>query len=148
MTKRTLICMSVLVLFVLVGSSFGERKKPTTIQACGQADCHDSFEAKEYLHGPVALGECTVCHKPDDIAKHTFKFARAGNDLCLNCHLEQTAGKNVHKPVKEGSCVKCHNPHSSDNEGLLVKESVAELCAECHAKVTEHENLHGPVAVG
>lgn len=148
MTKRTLICLSVLVMCVLVGSSFGERTKPTTIQACGQADCHDSFEQKEYLHGPIALGECTVCHKPDDISQHTFKFAREGNDLCLNCHLEQTAGKNVHKPVEEGSCVKCHDPHSSDNEGLLAKESVAELCAECHAKVTEHKNLHGPVAVG
>ena len=148
MTKKTLICLSVLVMFVFVGSSLGERKKPTTIQACGQADCHDGFEEKEYLHGPIALGECTVCHKPDDVAKHTFKFARKDNDLCLNCHLEQTAGKNVHEPVKEGSCTQCHNPHSSDNEGLLHKESVAEMCAECHASVTEHENLHGPVAVG
>jgi len=147
MLTKTQIRLVVCGLCVVAATAWGERKKPTTMQACNKPDCHDQFEMKEYLHGPIALGECTVCHKPDDVAKHTFKFAREGNDLCANCHLEQTAGKNVHKPVKEGKCIQCHDSHSSDNKGLLHKETVAESCAECH-KVTDHEHLHGPVAVG
>jgi predicted CXXCH cytochrome family protein len=149
MMKKTGMMLVVLAVCICVSSvGAAERKKPTTIQACGQMECHDGFEMKEYLHGPIALGECTVCHKPDDVAKHTFKFARKGNDLCTNCHLEQTAGKNVHKPLMEGECIQCHDPHSSDNEGLLLKDTVAGVCEECHKGVTDHEMLHGPVAVG
>ncbi|MBE0535564.1 MAG: cytochrome C [Phycisphaerae bacterium] len=144
-TKTTRLALATLC-FLAVGA-WAQRTKPTTIQSCNQTDCHDQFEMKEYLHGPIALGECTGCHKPDNPAEHTFKFAREGNDLCVNCHLEQTGGKHVHKPLTEGKCTQCHDPHSSDTKGLLVKETVAETCAQCH-NVTDHEFLHGPAAVG
>ena len=148
MFEKSAMRLAAIGVCVLAVSVYGQRQKPTTMGQCNQADCHDSFETKEYLHGPIALGECTGCHKPKEVEQHTFTFAREGNDLCLNCHLEQTAGKNVHKALQEGKCIDCHNPHSSDNKGLLHKATVGEVCAGCHENVTKHEVLHGPTAVG
>lgn len=139
--------LALAALCVLSAAAAAQRAKPTTMQTCNQMDCHDQYEMKEYLHGPIAIGDCTSCHKPDVVAQHTFKFAREGNDLCLNCHLEQTTGKNVHKPLTDGTCTQCHDPHSSDTQGLLLLPSVAESCAQCH-NVTDHQFLHGPTAVG
>ncbi len=61
--NRLVICS----LCIVSAMAWGEREKPTTMQACNKPDCHNQFEMKEDLHGPIALGECTVCHKPDDV---------------------------------------------------------------------------------
>jgi len=147
MMRRDAIVLAAATLCLTAAGASAQKAKPATLQTCNQSGCHDEFEAKEHLHGPIALGECTTCHKPDVLQEHTFKFPRAGNDLCVNCHLDQTAGKHVHQPLKDGTCLQCHDPHSSDTKGLLRKSSLAESCADCH-KVMDHQFLHGPTAVG
>jgi predicted CXXCH cytochrome family protein len=137
-----------LLILLFVGSAAWCVEKPTELQkTCVTSDCHADYSRKEYVHGPVTLGDCKSCHKPLDPQKHTYEFVRKEKDLCEYCHLEQTTKKNVHEPLKTGNCLQCHDPHSSDNKFLLLKEQVSELCRECHEKQPD-KYVHGPVAVG
>ncbi len=136
------------VIFCLAATTLAAEKPNTTQTTCVTDDCHASYEAKAFVHGPVSLGECKSCHKSDKPAEHTFTLVRKGRDLCEYCHLDQASQQYVHEPVGKGECLQCHDPHSSANKFLMRKNTVAQQCAECH-KVTEgKKHLHGPTAVG
>jgi predicted CXXCH cytochrome family protein len=124
-------------------------EKPTSVQkTCVTEECHADYGKKEYVHGPVGLGDCTSCHKPLEPTEHTWHFERKGKDLCEYCHLEQAVKKIVHEPVVTGDCTECHDPHSSDNKFLLPEKTIAALCANCHRVTEGLPFLHGPTAVG
>jgi predicted CXXCH cytochrome family protein len=102
--------------------------------------CHGDFtkdgEGKElnYVHGPVADGDCVACHKP-----HFSKNRKllVEEKICLECHddkdPEEGDNASVHGPVSKMECVSCHNPHASPNTYQLVK-AVNKLCYDCHEK--------------
>ena len=82
--------------------------------------CHESeaFE-RAYVHGPVAFGECTVCHNP-----HRSRFQdlllSEGSTVCSTCHDEGTFSiSEVHQVEAAESCLNCHDPHSSENAYLI-----------------------------
>ena len=88
---------------------------------------------KDYVHGPVAGGSCTICHNP-----HGSKFEKNLNNdveiLCGSCHaiVDEIENKTYsHKPFQRGLCGKCHDPHSTNNKWVLVKDS-QEVCLPCH----------------
>lgn len=140
--------LTVLLVCILISIGLAAEKPTTVTKTCVTEECHAEYSKKEYVHGPVGLGDCTACHKPLNPEEHTWQFERKGKDLCEYCHLEQSAKKIVHEPVKTGDCTQCHDPHSSDNKFLLPTKTVAALCETCH-KVTEGMLfLHGPTAVG
>lgn len=137
-----------LIICVFISATAGV-EKPTTLQkTCVTKECHADYGKKPYIHGPVALGDCTACHKPLDPNEHTWRLVRQGTDLCAYCHLEQTTKKNIHEPLKTGDCLQCHDAHSSDSKFLIAKETVAGLCQDCHQTAKGLKFPHGPVAIG
>ncbi|MBU0663283.1 MAG: hypothetical protein KJ990_01925 [Proteobacteria bacterium] len=73
----------------------------------------------KFVHGPVASGDCSFCHKQDKKDQHTFQPIMNIEALCYECHEKLNTGSTVHKPVADGKCTVCHDPHQSANEFQL-----------------------------
>ena len=84
--------------------------------------CHENLTGKNpSLHGPVAMGECGVCHSPH-LSKNKFLLVRKGRDLCLYCHEATYVFENKnHFATEEYACLDCHDPHSGKDRYLLNK---------------------------
>ena len=84
--------------------------------------CHENLTGKNpALHGPVAMGECSVCHSPH-LSKNKFLLVRKGRELCLHCHEATYVFENKnHFATEEYACLDCHDPHSGKDRFLLVK---------------------------
>ncbi|MEE9552691.1 MAG: cytochrome c3 family protein [candidate division Zixibacteria bacterium] len=90
---------------------------------------------KDYIHGPVAGGSCTICHDPHG-SNYEKNLIYPEEILCASCHtiVEDTKILRIqHKPFQFGRCVECHDPHSTNHKWVLVKNS-QELCMNCHTK--------------
>ena len=90
---------------------------------CGK--CHEARPAARYVHGPVAVGSCTVCHDPHGQTNPSFLVA-GGEALCFRCHTEADALKHLvagaestGEFLREKGCGTCHNPHQADRRYLL-----------------------------
>lgn len=120
-------------------------------EGCVTSDCHSAMGNEVWVHGPVGVGACSVCHVAIKGEDHKFNFAADKQDLCFACHedsrdlmLEQS----VHTPVAEGKCTACHDPHQSPNR-FTLKGAAAELCFQCHDRTKfDDENVHAPVEGG
>lgn len=114
--------------------AFKERK-------CG--DCHDTGRANllkkqrndicyschkkekfvgDYLHGPIAVGECLTCHLPHE-SKYERLLKGKDNKACFDCHdkADLTPIKE-HKEKKDRTCLQCHLPHAANNKFFLRKK--------------------------
>jgi predicted CXXCH cytochrome family protein len=115
-------------------------------ESCITTECHAKMGTEKYVHGPVASGECTSCHK--QLRKHKFEKIADIGKLCEECHEKLTTRKFVHAPVRQGKCFKCHDPHQSPNK-FQLRAAGADLCFICHDKsIANGKFVHGPVAVG
>lgn len=121
---------------------------------CKTDECHAEYGEKEYVHGPIGIGACAICHKgitdthPNEDTVD-FEMAASGKELCYFCHEPKDTKETVHKPVLMGECQGCHDPHQSDFPMQLKKGSTKDLCFSCHAdNKTNQEHVHGPVAAG
>lgn len=113
---------------------------------------------EKYVHGPVAVGACGVCHVPKPgvthpsrapVAESDFEFPAVGAALCTTCHEPMNTQPVVHGPVQWGLCSICHDPHQSPNRFRLKARPVAVLCFTCHKNdKTTGQVVHGPVALG
>ncbi|NOX24706.1 MAG: cytochrome C [Deltaproteobacteria bacterium] len=113
-------------------------------------DCHGKMRKDKYVHGVVAVAQCTICHVKT--GEHTFKpLPRQISILCFRCHDKShfVSKKYVHFVVKLGLCTQCHNPHHSKHKFLLRKKQ-PDLCFKCHGRkmVANKKFIHGPVAFG
>jgi predicted CXXCH cytochrome family protein len=139
--------ISIAVFLVFNGTAFAE--------SCITADCHPTMGTAAYVHGPVAAGQCSICHTQSS-AKHPsgggsdFALAeQGGKELCFACHERLDQNPVVHKPVETGDCTACHDPHQSNAELMLKRETTSELCYACHDPAkTKKAVVHGPVAAG
>lgn len=119
---------------------------------CAAPACHASLTRSNFLHEPVAAGNCTVCHEVIG-GRHpgggpAFGMRFPGRKLCEQCHTNPGRGKaRIHRPVAAGRCLSCHDPHGGDTRYLLVTEANA-LCRTCHPKVGATGRAHGPVRAG
>lgn len=143
------ICLFVLSNFIVGNLAMAQ-------DSCITAECHVDIGTAKFLHGPLAAGECTVCHvkgKNDRPPKqHDLTDYKDGEALCLGCH-EKTAdflkGKKKHGPIEEGECIVCHDPHQANNKFLLTEDFVPDLCFNCHENnMTVNKYVHGPLAGG
>jgi len=129
---------------------------PAFAEDCSTAKCHPSMGKDKFIHVPVAVGQCTVCHTGENANHPTkrtkgsdFKLRAKGKELCFLCHDRNDKAAVVHGPIAKGSCTGCHDPHQSNTEKQLKKETTSLLCFSCHEdNKTNRKVVHGPVAAG
>jgi predicted CXXCH cytochrome family protein len=88
-------------------------------QSCVTSECHSAMGKDKFVHGPVASGDCTFCHKQDKKDQHTFQPIKNIEALCYECHDKSNTGFIGHKPVVKGKCTGCHDPHQSAKQFQL-----------------------------
>ncbi|MEA2109747.1 MAG: cytochrome c3 family protein [Pseudomonadota bacterium] len=77
--------------------------------------CHQDFRSHlrdPYVHGPVAVGDCSACHLPHS-SENTFLLEMDRNEICGKCHQEARLAVSMHEQVLTHgmACVDCHDPH-------------------------------------
>jgi predicted CXXCH cytochrome family protein len=80
--------------------------------------CHDRIDEKRYVHGPLAVGDCLVCHDPHR-GYGAAHLRREQALLCGNCHAARENSATVVCNAAGKACVDCHDPHQSDTRYLL-----------------------------
>jgi len=90
-------------------------------QSCVTSKCHADMGKGKYVHGPVSVLQCTICHVPT-ADEHVFKTMENEGKLCNLCHDRELTGEGTHPPVKERKCTRCHDPHQSPNQFMLRDE--------------------------
>jgi predicted CXXCH cytochrome family protein len=84
--------------------------------------CHTDYPATQpYVHGPVAVGECLLCHEA-----HKSRIAgllkEKEPELCYQCHETIEAAQISGHPAEPiPQCTKCHDPHAGLDRMLLKK---------------------------
>jgi predicted CXXCH cytochrome family protein len=150
---------AIFLLFVILcpAAAIGakEQKHSDPARSCVSSECHADVVKHKYLHGPLAVKQCTVCHAPLPGNEHKFKLVEVEAKLCLMCHKRvDISGEMLHDPVKEGKCLGCHDPHGSEEHFQVRISPVAKLCNDCHSKkqdrkpVLSRKYAHKPVADG
>ena len=123
------------------------------VEICNQ--CHDQYSewsAMKEMHGPVAVGQCLLCHDPHGSDWPAFTRIHT-TDLCNNCHTGKTSGnhvlagffgkghptRGVPHPTEDGkefTCAGCHDPHASNFKKMLRQDhrKMTIYCNDCHKK--------------
>lgn len=85
--------------------------------------CHRSYFDRlpgDWLHGPVIIGECAMCHEPH---KSEYEGLLTGPQprLCFRCHdLTFIQRDPFHRKLQDLTCTNCHDPHAAGNRKLLA----------------------------
>ncbi len=86
----------------------------------------------KFLHGPVAAGECIVCHHPHQSPRPFMLLKSPDWELCSSCHGDENEKSFKHMNADAGSgsagtannkCIECHDPHSSSRQYMLKKSA-------------------------
>jgi predicted CXXCH cytochrome family protein len=128
-----------------------EKKHSDPSKSCVSSECHAPIVKHKFLHGPLKVGQCTVCHAPLPGTAHKFKLVATEETLCMTCHKRvETKGYIPHDPVAKGKCMGCHDAHGSEEKSQVRKTPDIQLCNECHKKkpVLTKKYAHKPVAEG
>jgi predicted CXXCH cytochrome family protein len=119
-------------------------------------NCHTgkrSWLSRSFIHGPVSIGGCTLCHNPHGENQRYQLIAEGSLSLCIECHGDKenliSEDKNVrmkyvHGVISGAGCVVCHDPHATDQQ-FMLKKPINELCSGCHPEVVAKSAGH-PVA--
>lgn len=90
-------------------------------------DCHTSksqeaaYSKKLWLHGPVAQGECTLCHQPHQSEYQYLMLKKNSIELCTECHAKRLL-REIESHRTNDECISCHNPHAGKDSLLLKKD--------------------------
>jgi predicted CXXCH cytochrome family protein len=85
--------------------------------------CHKKYVSPDgWLHGPVATGDCLLCHEPHK-TKNKSLLIKTTPDLCYRCH-ETKMLKLVanHSGKSYAHCSDCHEGHTSPGRMLLKQD--------------------------
>ncbi len=96
--------------------------------------CHQEMAGRKIVHGPIAIGGCSSCHRFKEGGVR-YGLIADGAELCLTCHDEfrkALTRSNKHEPASEGRCTACHDPHGSQ-EKFQLRRYVSDLCYSCHS---------------
>jgi len=104
-------------------STTGYRIEADNSQLCSK--CHERQNTGKFVHGPVAVGSCTVCHDPHGQTNAAL-LVKTGEDLCFQCHTAADAlrhllvqGAGDKSFLRDKGCGFCHDPHSGEKKFLL-----------------------------
>ena len=111
-------------------------------------ECHaDYTTSASYVHGPVAVGQCLLCHNPHKSPiEHLLKEPEP--ELCYVCHnIDTVKSIPAHLTEEQFTCTDCHNAHTSSIKYLLKEVS---LLAENGIEETEvfSETVQNLIHVG
>ena len=81
-------------------------------------NCHDRVDEGAWVHGPVAVGECIICHDDFHGPEGIDSLSNEIGGVCYKCHDENRLSQHVTQ-MDSGDCAGCHNPHSSEDYRLL-----------------------------
>jgi predicted CXXCH cytochrome family protein len=96
----------------------GVRRGGPRAEADTCKSCHRKIAVVyPFVHGPVAVGKCLVCHDPHGSASPALLPSDA-RTLCTKCHDQPSTMAHVEKSRSQ-VCYLCHNPHASMNRRLL-----------------------------
>jgi predicted CXXCH cytochrome family protein len=108
--------------------------------------CHierKSWFDRKFVHGPIFVGGCTLCHDPHGSDQPDFLWTEGSLRLCLDCHSDKDNLVDprsrlpfVHGVIPGKGCVICHDPHASDNVAIL-NQPINPLCIGCHSRIVE-----------
>ncbi len=116
-------------------------KPPTDqIAVCGKCHAdHVKWPSDAWVHGPVALGRCTLCHEPHK-GQYKELLTTPQPGLCFTCHDKQRLlSRSYHEQGDVTTCSRCHDPHSAGNEYLLAD---AETYARSHPPMLPTPEAH------
>ncbi|RJQ48251.1 MAG: cytochrome C [Nitrospiraceae bacterium] len=160
MKHKTIILLFIVAVAAVLLTVFSERpisaqQKATEKQteSCITAQCHAKVGKEKFVHGPIAAGECTICHGEspkhrDDPKNNKFKPIKNISEKCYSCHEKFKTKKFTHVPVQDGDCLACHNAHGSEFK-FQLKAKGGEMCFTCHDDaIVSGKFVHGPAAVG
>lgn len=115
---------------------------PTSdIETC--RDCHAQhvkFEPTDWVHGPVASGQCMTCHEPHK-SRYRGLLVNRQPDLCFECHDAQgTLQQPYHAQILDGllgaaGANAAVDPASGDPTklaGLDASPADSFVCTRCH----------------
>jgi predicted CXXCH cytochrome family protein len=101
---------------------------------CLAGGCHARIADHEWVHAPVAVGACAVCHEAQgEVKDHDFRSTRPQENLCNFCHRAPEPTKFAHKAFSDAECGACHDPHGGSSRHLLISADAGQLCGGCHA---------------
>lgn len=80
--------------------------------------CHDLPRDKRYVHGPLAAGDCLVCHRPHS-SPNRYLLVSASDTFCFHCHASADLTAVDGHQGESATCTRCHDPHMSDRKYLL-----------------------------
>ena len=98
-------------------------------------ECHaDYTTSASYVHGPVAVGQCLLCHEHHrSRIEHLLKEPQP--KLCYICHnADMINSIPAHLTQQKLACTDCHNSHTSSIKYLLKEVS---LLTEKNAETNE-----------
>lgn len=119
--------------------------------------CHTAFsDLPGRVHGPVAAGQCLVCHEPHQAATASL-LKKPAPDLCNQCHeASNLAQVKDHQTPAYAQCQVCHEAHTGPKRMLLkpeftkAQEILGLLSSQTSAEarsLTQQETLRGVKAV-
>ena len=149
-TFKTVLVFTALLsiaVYTVTGSATKEEKHSDPFKSYVSAECHADVIQHKYLHGPLVIGQCTVCHAPLPGPDHKFRTQQDDAVLCGECHNPVNTDKFLHDPVAEGRCLECHDPHGSAEPSQIRISPIAKLCDDCHDPFTR-KYTHDPVSKG
>lgn len=105
--------------------------------------CHKEYSALEtWVHGPVAIGDCLLCHEPHK-TNAEFLLRKPAPELCYQCHDVQAVRQTSnHAEESYSRCMDCHDGHASATKSLLrqtflEKPAGLEYLSEIHRRKYE-----------
>ena len=114
----------------------------TTTAPC--TGCHPEITDHDYLHPPVAAGDCLSCHIVHGQKRNNY-INEQEKLFCYNCHNSVVAeGETVlHGEIADNKCTACHTVHGSSYPNLLrgnyslsffndYSDKQYEFCFRCH----------------
>ncbi|MHC5111274.1 MAG: cytochrome c3 family protein [Planctomycetota bacterium] len=84
--------------------------------------CHDVPADIRYVHGPVAVDDCLICHHHHG-GEFPMMLRVDPGQLCIQCHdRDDLTGGEHHALLDESACLDCHSGHGGDDRFFLKRE--------------------------
>ncbi len=93
---------------------------------CITSKCHTEIDKEKYVHGPIVVGECLICHGESpkhgkNPEQYSFEIIKNIAKSCYICHEDSHTSIENRKQMKNSKCTSCHDPHGSASPLLLIE---------------------------